>query len=133
MAPRAPTPCRQRGCAGLSRDGSGYCTQHKAPSGWSDHKRGSNVDRGYGYAWQKLRKAVLHRDRTLCQACLSQMIFTRATDVDHIIPKHQGGTDSLDNLQSLCYPCHQAKTIKERGTVRSGQSIDVDDPMYLPW
>ncbi|EHS1339913.1 HNH endonuclease, partial [Escherichia coli] len=37
-----------------------------------------------------------------------------AKTVDHIIPKAHGGTDADCNLQSLCWPCHKAKTARER-------------------
>jgi len=31
---------------------------------------------------------------------------------DHIHPKSLGGTDTLDNLQTMCYPCNHAKSNK---------------------
>lgn len=38
----------------------------------------------------------------------------RPTDeVDHILPKSQGGTDDRMNLQGLCRHCHSAKTMRE--------------------
>lgn len=36
-----------------------------------------------------------------------------ATEVDHIIPLHQGGLDEWENLQGLCHEHHAAKTAKE--------------------
>jgi 5-methylcytosine-specific restriction protein A len=39
---------------------------------------------------------------------------TIATEVDHIVPKSQGGTDDDDNLQAICSPCHKTKTGSER-------------------
>jgi hypothetical protein len=35
-------------------------------------------------------------------------------ELDHIINLAEGGTDTLDNLQWLCVPCHTAKTHTER-------------------
>ncbi|ENB3256608.1 HNH endonuclease, partial [Escherichia coli] len=29
-------------------------------------------------------------------------------------PKAHGGSDADSNLQSLCWPCHKAKTARER-------------------
>ena len=55
----------------------------------------------------------MERDNGLCQECLRHGIYTPATDVDHIIPKAAGGTDSPNNLQCLCKKCHRIKTSKE--------------------
>jgi diadenosine tetraphosphate (Ap4A) HIT family hydrolase len=33
----------------------------------------------------------------------------RALDVDHIVPRSEGGTDDQDNLQALCWRCNQDK------------------------
>lgn len=74
---------------------------------------GSRHARGYGTAWDKLRKVVLRRDMWLCQECSRHGRTTPAKDVDHIKRKADGGTDQLDNLQSLCRPCHIAKTRAE--------------------
>ena len=78
----------------------------------------SRHERGYGSAWVKLRKVILKRDSYLCQACLAQGRPTPATDVDHIKPKAQGGTDDVANLQSLCRACHEDKTKRENGWKR---------------
>jgi 5-methylcytosine-specific restriction endonuclease McrA len=29
-----------------------------------------------------------------------------ASEVDHVVPVIQGGTDAMDNLRSLCQRCH---------------------------
>ena len=36
-------------------------------------------------------------------------------ETDHVVPLHRGGKDEWSNLQSLCVPCHAAKTAKEAG------------------
>jgi 5-methylcytosine-specific restriction protein A len=36
-------------------------------------------------------------------------------ECDHIVPRDQGGSDDWSNLQSLCKPCHAAKTAAEQG------------------
>jgi len=54
----------------------------------------------------------------LCVKCQSKGRITAATEVDHIVPLHKGGTDDLDNLQSLCHDCHAEKTATEQGKRR---------------
>ena len=36
-------------------------------------------------------------------------------ETDHVGPLHRGGKDEWSNLQSLCVPCHAAKTAREAG------------------
>ena len=78
--------------------------------GWN---KASRQERGYGAAWDRLRAVVLRRDNHLCQPCLRTGRPTQATEVDHIKPKAEGGTNEADNLQAICSPCHAAKTKDE--------------------
>lgn len=75
----------------------------------------SRHERGYGTAWDKLRKLVLQRDSYLCQPCRRTHRVTPATQVDHVTPKAKGGTDDMENLQSICGPCHETKTASDEG------------------
>ena len=86
----------------------------------------SRHKRGYDSRWDRLRLLVLKRDNYLCQECMRQgrltplMVKPNDHAVDHIIPKAHGGTDDMDNLQSLCrVPCHQEKTAKDEGWNRA--------------
>lgn len=83
---------------------------------FSDPRRGSRHERGYGTDWDKLRKVILARDCYQCQACLrgNPGRITAATHVDHIIERVEGGGDAPSNLQSLCRPCHDLKSAAER-------------------
>jgi 5-methylcytosine-specific restriction enzyme A len=74
---------------------------------------GSTTERGYGWAWQKRRERILLRDEGWCVLCRARGLDVLATCVDHIIPKHQAGSDAPSNLQSLCDPCHAVKTQAE--------------------
>lgn len=73
----------------------------------------SRQQRGYGAEWQRIREAILERDMMLCQVCLDLGLLVPATEVDHIVPKHKGGNDTLTNLQAICSPCHKTKTTRE--------------------
>jgi 5-methylcytosine-specific restriction protein A len=108
------------------RDGAGYCAAHKraAAGSFADAQRGSRHDRGYGNDWDKRRKRILARDCGLCQECRRQGRLMAVGGkpytafVDHIIPKAEGGTDDDGNLETLCRPCHTAKTDKEKNRRR---------------
>ena len=71
-----------------------------------------------GRAWLRIRSRQL-RDHPLCATCLSRGFVTAAQEVDHVLPLFKGGTDAPANLQSLCVPCHEAKTRADLG-LRSG-------------
>jgi 5-methylcytosine-specific restriction protein A len=67
-------------------------------------------------AWAAIRKAVLLRDGYRCAVC--GRLCDRLAQVDHIVPRHDGGTDDLANLQTLCVEHHGAKTRGEQ--IRNG-------------
>ena len=117
--PSAPMrACKKPGCRELTF--SGYCSEHTTPAATYqyDHHRGSAASRGYDSTWNKLRIQALERDFYLCQHCKANGLIKPATDVDHTIP-FIGKDDPLrldiDNLQSLCKPCHSRKTASEDG------------------
>ena len=66
-----------------------------------------------GRTWRRKRAAVL-KGEPLCRQCSKNGRVTVATEVDHITPRAEGGTDDPANLQSICYECHVAKTLAER-------------------
>lgn len=119
-----PKPCSEPGCRTLVVGGGTRCQDHKARRGsFGDRTRGSRHERGYGAAWDRLRVQVLRRDAGICQHCLRESgAVHQGTEVDHRVPKAQGGTDDLDNLQTICKAAHRAKTQAEtRGTPGGGQ------------
>jgi 5-methylcytosine-specific restriction protein A len=56
--------------------------------------------------WAQLRNAALERDQENCGQCGA----SHALEVDHIVPLALGGTNALENLQTLCGLCHRIKT-----------------------
>ena len=56
-----------------------------------------------------LRHEVFVRDGYRCLECGASNQDT-SLEVDHIIPVNQGGTDELNNLQTLCMQCNRAKS-----------------------
>jgi 5-methylcytosine-specific restriction enzyme A len=111
MPTKAPSACRKMGCPGLVRDGvcSNCGPTKRATNAVHDEQRGNSTQRGYGRRWRALRLAYLHAN-PLCVECWKHGVVNAATDVDHIKPKRDGGTDDADNLQALCHACHSAKT-----------------------
>lgn len=118
MPPQAKRPCRHRGCATVTNDVGGYCEMHRqqhAGDGWRNYQPGkTRQERGYGRPWEIKRARIMKRDKYLCQNCRRDGIATKASSVDHIIPKAHGGTDDDFNLESLCWTCHSKKTATER-------------------
>lgn len=112
MAVRRLVPCKQNGCKERIPSGTNYCAAHKVGnSNWDKYHAGAtNTQRGYGTEWGKLRARVLRRDNGLCQVCLKESSPVKATEVDHIIPRSQGGSDDMSNLQSICTHHHRIKT-----------------------
>jgi 5-methylcytosine-specific restriction endonuclease McrA len=67
-------------------------------------------------AWQLVREAARQRDHNRCVRCGS----TERLEVHHRIPIEQGGSAlTLDNLATLCVPCHR----KEEGVVSTGDFL----------
>jgi 5-methylcytosine-specific restriction protein A len=89
-----------------------------------DRKR--DVGRLTGRPWRRLREQVLQRDKYLCQPCLKLGRPTEATQVDHITALAKGGTDKMDNLQAICTPCHERKSLEESHGVKPKQPIGED-------
>lgn len=75
--------------------------------------RPTTAERGYGARWRRTRKAKLAQ-QPLCEDCAERGEAMPATEVDHVDglgPNGPRGHD-LDNLRSLCKPCHSRKTVR---------------------
>ncbi len=98
MPYRPASPCTYGHCPALV-PGGGRCPKHRV-----QHNRGSSSQQGYGGAWRKVRQQVKDEE-PFCRRCGAP-----TTDVDHIIPRRQGGSDARSNLQGLCHACHSRLT-----------------------
>ena len=104
---------------------------------WSKESRQS---RGYGAAWDRIRKVVLKRDFGLCQPCRKRGLVTIATAVDHIVSKAKAAAmrwsqtriDAEDNLQAICTACHEAKTEEEQGKTKRVKTAAGPDGWPVP-
>ena len=70
---------------------------------WDSEIQGKGVV--YGSSWDRIRKSVLARDNYTCRSCRRKDNLT----VDHIVQLSKGGTNSMENLQTLCRYCHEKK------------------------
>lgn len=52
------------------------------------------------------RREIFRRDGYTCQYCGVQ---THALTMDHVIPRHRGGTHTWENLVSACPSCNRRK------------------------
>jgi hypothetical protein len=52
--------------------------------------------------WKNTRNQVLDRDNHTCQSCGNNINL----HAHHIKSRYDGGSDDLDNLTTLCQPCH---------------------------
>lgn len=118
MPQKALSPCCGPGCRQLVQ-GQRYCDDHAdLAKPWAT-REGSG--RG-GRPWRRLRAAVLARANHLCQCseCKALGRLREATEVDHIIPLAQGGTDCMSNLCAINADCHAAKTRRDAQAGRRG-------------
>lgn len=58
-----------------------------------------------------LRHQVFVRDNYRCQECGATNKET-TLEIDHIKPVSKGGTNDIDNLQTLCRECNRAKSAR---------------------
>lgn len=116
MPYRSGYGCKYPGCAAIISDGR-YCALHaKEEQSAYNKQRGSSTKQGYGGNWRKLRKMYLAANPICADPSHRhpQQII-EATQVDHSVPRSEGGTDDWDNLEGLCISCHSYKTAIEDG------------------
>lgn len=108
--PRKPLkPCKHPGCPKLTV--GLYCEEH-AKLHMSD--RVTSSGRGYDSRWRRARSCYL-KAHPLCEKCMEQEKFVKASVVDHIVP-HRGDEKLFwdeSNWQALCKNCHDRKTMTE--------------------
>jgi len=67
------------------------------------NRRKTNIPRG-------MRHEVFKRDNYTCVECGARKDDGATLHVDHKVPVSKGGTDELDNLQTLCSDCNLNKS-----------------------
>ena len=77
--------------------------------------------RGDMYGFQNLKQYVLKRDGYLCQSCKKKTRNNSELHVHHILFKSNGGTDTKNNLITLCKPCHDKLHKKKNAQAHSSK------------
>lgn len=113
MPKMPPKACSKPGCLAYAVR-NGRCISHRLLyKPWASNQGKSRHERGYDSRWYRIRKMIMVRDGYLCKPCQREGMLTKADEVDHIVPKSQGGTDDVANLEAICKCCHKVKTQSE--------------------
>lgn len=74
-----------------------------------------------GRAWMAKRQRVARAYDYRCQGPGCGRVWVASHDqIDHRIPREQGGSNDESNLQPLCRDCHDRKTAAEAAS-RAGK------------
>lgn len=76
---------------------------------------GEDYQRGLKYGLANTREAVFVRDNYTCQCCGKTVKDAVVLHSHHIIPRSKGGSDSINNLLTICHNCHTPKNHKPGG------------------
>ena len=126
--------CSVLGCKNPKVKHSGTCVEHGGRVAFnykkynSTDKRLDAIKRYHSKHWLTLRQIQLSK-QPLCVACLNINIVTAAHHVDHLFAWQQLGEQAFTHnvFQSLCAPCHSAKTaLEQRGIYRLYGAMVVD-------
>ena len=104
-------PCLQ--CAVLTTNPSRCDTHQREYEAARGRQRGSATARGYGSAWQTLRKHMIAehiaKHGNICPGYQREAHVAERFSLDHIVAKANGGTDERSNLRVLCVSCNSRK------------------------
>lgn len=117
---RVSLECRQCGAAFLRKRYQERWSQHEGPfcsmACYADWQRGrprstpSPTPPKTGPQWERPRLAALERDGYRCVDCGSE----NRLEVHHVVTWKPGDPHELDNLATLCVPCHRRRHPRKR-------------------
>lgn len=81
---------------------------------------------------QSTRQTVLERDDHQCQFCgvteeQHKEEMGRSLDIHHVIPRRSGGSDSLENLISVCVECHRTLESTQGDALKRMYEKEIED------
>ena len=83
----------------------------KASKAKNNLKKSTAKPKKSRYISSTVRFAILNRDNYRCLACGANAKETKL-QIDHIIPISKGGSNNIENLQTLCIDCNRGKSDK---------------------
>jgi len=117
--------CSKHRCPALVQPPVRYCQTHirqtQQDRAEADRQYNQQRDRRFtefyhSREWLAVRVQVLDRDRWLCQMCKAERRITKANTVHHRTALRDAWELRLevDNLESVCPPCHSALERRRR-------------------
>lgn len=107
--------------------------------------RSLSYDKVPKYRVKLNRRNIYHRDKNTCQYC-GKTLPTNELNIDHVIPKSKGGTNSWTNLVCSCLKCNRKKAdmLLEDAHMKllkrpvepmhsANLEIHVKHPKYMTW
>ena len=81
------------------------------------------------------RRGVRNRAHDCCEYCKSQARFATETfAIEHIVPRHHGGSTELDNLAFACFGCNSHKYTKTHAIdPQTNQEVPLFHPRQQSW
>lgn len=80
---------------------------------------------------RSMQQDCFKRDHWACVKCgFTSRPNSGELNADHIIPSAEGGETTLENLETLCVPCHKKKTAPETRRGRQRRSGKRRPPLH---
>ena len=87
--------------------------------------------------WFFLRLQTFKRDNYTCLRC-DKKFSTTKLNAHHLTPRDQGGGDAINNLITLCEPCHdfvEVNNLANKAQISGSMEVSVlesEEPKYKP-
>ena len=82
--------------------------------------KGVDYQRGKMFGYADKKAYLLEREQRCCIYCGTHASKAKM-EIEHVIPRSRGGTDSLNNLVLSCHECNQAKGSQDIQTYLKGK------------
>lgn len=83
---------------------------------------------------ETVRQQVIERARGRCEYCQTPITVVIEMEIDHIVPRAVGGSDTLDNLCVACISCNGYKLAFQEGIdPTTGEPAALFNPRRQTW